>query len=250
MSEQTPSHPSDLVLASVLLGKASPEEAQRVEAHAGGCPRCRLELDEARRAGQRFSASVFPRTLPAIEARLAPRRAWRSLLPALGLAAGLATAAGLGVLALRPEPPEPAFQTKGAGALKVFGRRGERVFAVEEGAPMQPGDRIRFGIQAAEARFVLVASVDGRGQVNLYQPSTPLSPGGGPLQLLPDSIALDDAPGPERIFALLADGPLEDAQITAALRALAAAGPEAIRHTRRLPVPYAQASVLLEKRVP
>ena len=112
---------------------------------------------------------------------------------------------------------------------------------------LRAGDRIRFGVMAGDARFVVVASVDGRGHASIYQPSTPIAAGKEPLVLLPDSIVLDDAPGPERIFALFSDRKVEDAEVTAALAALGAAGADAIRATARLALPYDQASVVFEK---
>ncbi len=239
-------HPSNLSIARLLLGRASDEERDRVEAHAGTCERCRLELDGALGARQRFAQSVFPRTLPAVEERLATRWRWRRLFPSLGLATAVAAAAAALLVARMPEP-EPAWQVKGEGALKIYGRRGEHVFPVEDGARLRPGDQIRFGVEPGGARFALVASIDGRGQVSIYQPSAPLAPGAGPLEILPDSIVLDDAPGPERVFAVFSDLRLDGAEITAALRALGSSGAQAIRGTRRLPVPYAQASVLIEK---
>ncbi len=241
-------HPSDLLLARILLGKAAEEERRFVEAHARTCARCRAELEGAREARRRFAQTVLPRTLPALELRLSVRRRWRSLLSALGLAAG--AAAALAVVALALPERAPAYQAKGAGVLKIFGRREGRVFPVEDGARLRPGDQIRFGVEAGGAAFALVASIDGRGQANLYLPSTRLAPDAGPIELLPDSIVLDDAPGPERVFAIFSDRPLDSAQIAEALRALGASGAEAIRRTRRLPVPFPQASVLLEKLAP
>ena len=76
---------------------------------------------------------------------------------------------------------------------------------------------------------------------------SPIAAGKEPLVLLPDSIVLDDAPGPERIFALFSDRKVEDAEVTAALAALGAAGADAIRATARLALPYDQASVVFEK---
>jgi hypothetical protein len=130
----------------------------------------------------------------------------------------------------------------------VFALRDDRVFAIQDGARLRPGDRIRFAVQGGGAAFVLVASIDGRRQVSVYQPSTALGPdaGAGP-QTLPDSIQLDDALGPERIFAVFSDRPVPEAEVTGALAALGAAGPEAVRRAQRLPLPLAQASVLIEK---
>ena len=235
-------HTSPLLLAKLLAAKATDQEVQAVEAHAGGCARCRDELAGARAAGRRFAESVFPRTLPALEARRPPRRSWRLVLP-LALAATAAV-----VLFVRTPPPDgPRFQPKGEGALEVFALRGGEPFPVRDGTALRAGDRIRFGVAPGDARFVLVASVDGRGNVSVYQPSTPVAAGGEPLVILPDSIVLDDAPGPERVFALFSDRPVDEPAVTAALAAVGAAGADAIRGTTRLPLSYTQASLLFEK---
>jgi hypothetical protein len=242
----TQTHPSDVEIARILLGKASEEEARSAAAHAAGCDRCRAELDAARVARRRFDEQVFARTLPEIERRLGPRRRWAFWLGALAV-----TGAAVAILPflLRPQPPVegPGWQVKGPGALKVFGRRGDRVIAVEDGVRLRPGDQLRFAVQAGHSRFVLIASVDGGGRTNLYYPSTAVGAGAGQDQILPDSIVLDDAPGPERIFAVFSDRPLENREVEILLKPIASGGEEAIRRTHRLPLPLPQATLLFEK---
>jgi len=67
------------------------------------------------------------------------------------------------------------------------------------------------------------------------------------VQLLPDSVVLDDAPGPERIFAVFSDRRVEDGEVEVLLEKIAGGGPEAIRRTQRLPLPFPQASLFFEK---
>jgi hypothetical protein len=241
---QAQDHTSPVLLAKLLAGKATDEERRALEAHAAACPGCRDELVEARAAGRRFTESVFPRTLPAVEAR-GRRRAWRLLFPIAPLA--LAAAATAAVLLVRHPPVLPEVQYKGAAALQVFAHRGGESFPVRDGMALRAGDRIRFGVVPGDARFVLVGSVDGRGHASIYQPSTPVEAGKEPLLVLPDSIVLDDAPGPERIFAVFSEQRVENTQVADALTALGARGADAIRGATRLPLPYTQASVLLEK---
>jgi hypothetical protein len=237
-------HTSPLALARLLSGKATEAERGALQAHAAACLRCRAALDEAREAERHFAEVVYPRTLPALQARRAPPpRRW-TLLP-VGLGTALAAAAAL-FLVVR-SGPGPELQAKGAASLAVFARRGERVFPVKDGASLRAGDRIRFGVAPGPARFVLVASIDGRGHVSVYQESTPVGAQAGPLALLPDSIVLDDAPGPERIFAVFSERRLPAQEVTGALATLGAAGAEGIRRTRRLPLPFEQASILVEK---
>lgn len=236
-------HLSPALLVRVAMAKHSEGELRAAEEHARACPRCRAELDDVARSRERFRADVFPRTRAAVAERGARRAPWRRLLPTLTFAAALGATAAV-VLVVLPDRA-PVLQAKGGGALSAFVLRGERVFAVDDGARLRPGDRVRFAVQGAG--FVLVASIDGRRQVTVYQPSTALGPDARAVTALPDSIRLDDALGPERIFAVFSDHPVPEAEVSRALAALGAAGPDAVRRERRLPLPFAQASLLVEK---
>ena len=57
---------------------------------------------------------------------------------------------------------------------------------------------------------------------------------GAGWQLLLDSIVLDQAPGPERVFAVFSPAPLDLAVVTPLLRAAAAAGDGTIRALQQL----------------
>jgi hypothetical protein len=61
---------------------------------------------------------------------------------------------------------------------------------------------------------------------------------------------LDQAQGPERVFALFSDQPLEAATVVHALRELGAQGAGAIRRQRVLDLPCVQASVVFDKESP
>src|SRR5947208_2144231 len=99
----------------------------------------------------------------------------------------------------------------------------------EDAAHVAGCDRCRLAL--GEARFVLIGSVDGRGRANLYYSSTTVAADAGPVQILADSIVLDDAPGPERIFAVFSDRRLQDREVEAVLEELGAGGAEAVRRT-------------------
>jgi hypothetical protein len=247
MSAST-THLSPSLLVRLAMAKHSEAELRAAEEHARACPRCRAELDDTARARERFLAHIFPRTRAAVARRGAGPSRWRRLLPPLGLAAAVGGAAAAGLVLLVSVPDRgPVLQAKGAGALSAFVRRDERVFAIEDGARLRRGDRIRFAVRGGGAAFVLVASIDGRRQVSVYQPSTALGPEAGVVIALPDSIRLDEALGPERIFAVFSDRPVPEAEVSRALAALGAAGADAVRRERRLPLPFAQASLLIEK---
>lgn len=235
-------HLSPALLVRLAMDRPGGGEREAAEAHAATCPRCRAELEGVASARARFQARVFPRTREAVVARAAslPSR-WRLAWP-LGLVAAVGAAAVLLVVA---PAPDPELRAKGA-SLAAFALRDGKVFEVAERGQLRPGDRLRFVARGGGAAFVLVASVDGRRSVSVYYPSTALPPGAQATEL-PDSILLDDAPGPERIFAVFSDRPVPQAEVVAALRGLAEAGPGAIRAQARLALPYPQSSLLVEK---
>jgi hypothetical protein len=236
-------HCSDLLIVRILADEASAEELSLIHAHAGQCDRCKADLDEALLARQRFKQHVFPRTLAAVESRHVRRKHWRRFMPLLFAIPALAALALVVVNRPFSRADEPTYQSKGAGSLKAFGRRGERVFPVEDGARLSEGDQLRFAVQPGSARFVAIGSVDGSGRATLYYPSTRVDAPG----LLPDSILLDAAPGPERIFAVFSESRLDTDRLERSLATLGASGADAIRHTRLLPLPFAQSSLLIEK---
>jgi hypothetical protein len=62
---------------------------------------------------------------------------------------------------------------------------------------------------------------------------------------------LDAAPGPERLFAVFTEQPIDAAELTSALEALGKRGAEAIRQARELPIrANVQASLVFEKVAP
>lgn len=235
-------HISQLMLDALALRALDPDREARAHAHLAGCARCRDDARIAAELRQRFTTYVLPRGVPAARR---PRRAWL-LIPAF--------AAALVVIAWRARPaPVAELGIKGAASWQVFANHDGRVFAVHDGTTLAAGDRIRFAVTPAGARYLLVASIDGVGAATIYYPYD------GPQSALIEgarvepagSIELDAAPGPERIYALLSDEPIAADTVTAQLRALAAGGADAIRDARPLELPArAQLSLVFEKATP
>jgi hypothetical protein len=243
----TPGHVSALQLDALALDALDGDTVARVRAHLESCAECRSRQEAAAELRAQFSRSILPRTLPARR----PRRWLWLAVPAL---------AALGViLALWPsQSPVPELAIKGDASWEVFANRDGRVFAVHDGNRLAAGDQIRFAIMPAGARYLLVASVDGGGAVTIYYPyngarSVSITSSEGEAGRIepPGSIELDDARGPERIYAILSDVALPVELVTAQLRAVAARGADAIRETRTLPLAArAQLSLVFEKASP
>jgi hypothetical protein len=250
-------HPSCLLLDAWTLDAASPDERGLLRAHLQACVRCREQLAAVRNDEQLFTREMLDRSLPKVLARARLQR-WARLV-SLSFPPALAAVVVLGLPRMRapalPAPPTASeFTLKGGPALEVVARRGERMFAVVQGARLKAGDALRFVVEPAALPYLLIGSIDGSGQASVYYPyrgGASGRPGVGPRVELPGSIVLDDSPGPERLFALFSAQPLDAATVTQALRHLGAQGPAAIRRAGSLPLPAAeQLSLLIEKGEP
>jgi hypothetical protein len=150
--------------------------------------------------------------------------------------------------------PPDELGIKGGAGWQVFGHRGDRTFAVHDGARLEARDQIRFVVTPQGAHYLLVVSVDGAGKASVYYPYDGTQSGaltGDGRVELPGSIVLDAAPGPERLYAIFSDAPIEVDSIMAQLRAVGARGGDAVRRTRSLELTArAQLSLVFEKATP
>jgi hypothetical protein len=265
LAPRGPACPSDLGLLQLVSGElrgAAPEPDLR--AHVATCDRCRVQVS-------RFAAADLP-PLPDLGAVAAPardrsptasgtgrprtwsRRPRRQTVVAGGVAAMAAAlifvlVVGRGGDAL----PVGALRSKGSLALGIVARHGS---GAEErlggGAAAAPGDVIRFELVSDTPGFPVVLGLDSRRVVSLYYPQT----GGGPARLpagrslLPVAVSLDDAPGSERIFALVCPEPPvpEDLRAEVARRFVASGlTPD---QTTSLATSCTEASLLLRKTTP
>jgi hypothetical protein len=150
-------------------------------------------------------------------------------------------------------PPAGALRSKGSLALGIVARHGS---GVEErlgaGASAAPGDVIRFELASDTPGFPVVLGLDSRRAVSLYYPQ----PGSGHARLstgrtlLPVAVSLDDAPGSERIFALVCpEAPVPEQLRAEVARRFVASGltPD---QTISLATSCAEASLLLRKATP
>ena len=158
---------ADRDIERVLTGEAPPELAARVEALAREHPALAAHLAE-RRAEQAAFKLMHPR--PPAPART-PARSGEGWLAALARSGGLAGAAAAACVALffvaQPafEPAEGAVRDKGARPVRervlVVAKRGERVFQVQRGALLRPGDALRVEVACGAPSHVVVGLVEG-----------------------------------------------------------------------------------------
>jgi hypothetical protein len=238
------SHPSLLVIDALAARQLEDTQAT---AHIASCERCRADLEAAEAACARFTRDVFPRTVVNIR----ERRRWRFGITIL---APVLAAAALVIWLLRPHDrvDDDDIRIKGELTFQVFAKRGDAIIPVRDATRLAPGDQIRFVVGCGAPAYLLVASIDGAGHATIYHPygGTRSAPADAAPTELPGSIVLDDAPGPERVFALVSDAPLEATAVERALVELGARGADAIRATPMLDVPARQTSVVFEKVTP
>jgi hypothetical protein len=231
-------HLSTFAIDALALAALDDTARAAAEAHLAGCDRCRADRDAAADARAHFTTVVLPRTQPR------PRRRWWLI------AAPAVAAAVLVCFAMwpAPTPRAPELGIKGGPAMQVFVAHDDTVFALQDGETLEPGDRLRFVAEPNGARFVLIASIDGAGAVTTYVPyggteSLPLD--GAERIEVPGSIALDTAPGPERIFALFSAAPIAAADVERELHAIPDAA--AIRAAHHLAIDASQVTIHFEK---
>ena len=249
---ETAQHLTSPTVDAFVSEKLAGADRSRAEAHLTDCARCRDDVARSRAAQADFCEIVLPRTLARVRSRLSsPAHAWhRRFRSPWTWLAGVATAAAALLLFVRT-PARDDILTKGGASLRVVARRDGKLFPVADGTRLRAGDELRFVVSAG-ARWLLVASIDGDGQASVYYPfdgvsSASIDAAGKRLEL-PGSIVLDQARGPERIFALFSDTPLPSARVKAELVRLGAGGADAIRNTRALPDEAAeQLSIVVEK---
>lgn len=178
---------------------------------ATAADRARLEALRAEHAAWLATVDV-PAELRAIQQRtdLSARPArWRWTTWTIASGA-LAAAAVVAVVSLRgPAVVEDSdLRSKGDSvsfAIHVATPSGSSRLA--SGDTVHAGDRIRFELHVPDRGYVAVVGIDGTGASTVYYPFGATSPiliepkAGGVLQ---GAIALDDAPGDERFYALYA----------------------------------------------
>lgn len=239
------------------LDPASGDERTRaVRKHAAGCPRCTeiiASLEDGRREflANHPSEAVVPRLLERAAGSCRRRRLALVAAPAAVL---LATIVVLVAWPVNHHPRPGATRVKGGVSLRFFVQRGRRSVEARSGQVFHAGDRIQFVYSSGAKRYLFMVSLDDEGRVSNFnykgsQRSVPIVPGNG--QVLAGSIILDDNKGPERVYAVFSDRPLELPEIEHAAKLAF----ERLRHKggklsdlSRLPLPQPQASILLEKK--
>ena len=148
-----------------------------------------------------------------VAARARPRPWLWTLVPTL--------IAAMALVVLAPTSVQNRDRIKGGAFLipsvSYHVMRGEEVFAQDALPTLREGDRVLFTVDPAGHDAMVLLSVDGAGHWTTYYPTTGSSP--APVaprpQELPESIQLDDAPGPEVFVAFFGVSSGEEARAMA-----------------------------------
>jgi hypothetical protein len=197
---------SDLTFDAWRAGEIEGPQAQRLDQHVLVCASCR-----SRRQALLADAEAFElrpdreQPLLRVRSQLAQRKR-RKLLTALSAAA----VAALGLLTLRPQPPEYDGRPKGGSTLDFYVHRAEQTFRWQPGQAVQPGDQLRFTWHAQRPLYLTILSLDAHGKVSVYFPR----PEQAPQRLaaaedvdLPLAVQLDDSLGTEHVYAVGCESP-------------------------------------------
>jgi hypothetical protein len=201
----------DLLMLQALSGN----EAEVAQAHLGSCTSCKKRWDELNEDKQRFEQFVLPRTLSKVEERVKGGQGFFSFLnlprwvPA-ALTAALVLGVTTTITIKRINAPEETYiGIKGGPGLEVFAERGGKQFPVKPGAALQPKDKVRFVVNSAGSKYVLIASRDGAGNFTVYYPYNGLESAPLAQRELPGSIELDEVTGKEWLVAVFSDAPVK-----------------------------------------
>jgi hypothetical protein len=273
-----PEEISDLSLEQYALGELPPKEEARVRAELARDAGLRDRLDALRESDRQILSSYpvqdmaamlrgklrvelsTPRGLPR---GLSGERAIRRFPPlvfALPVAASILLF--LSFLVAR-ERILPSYASTGAEVtrlkgvkthLTVYRKAADGAEEISDGETARPRDVLQISYTAAEAKYGVILSVDGRGTVTWHLPgryagsalAAPSLSQQGEV-ILPSAYELDDAPSFERFVLVYSAAPFDVRTVQQAAQALASRPKTAASGSLALPPSIKQVSVVLKK---
>ncbi len=260
----------DLSLEQYALGELSPKEEARVRAELARDAGLRDRLDALRESDRQILAAHPVATMAAeirgklrAEASAPQERAIRRFPPlvfALPIAASIVLF--LSFLVAR-ERILPSYASTGAEVtrlkgvkthLTVYRKAADGAEEIGDGETAMPRDVLQISYTAAEAKYGVILSVDGRGTITWHLPgryagaalTAPSLSTQGEV-ILPSAYELDDAPSFERFLLVYSAAPFDVRTVEQAAQALASRPKTAASGSLALPPAMKQFSVVLKK---
>jgi len=216
--------------------------ARKAEIEAKATTADRTRLEELRAENQAFLAEVDVaaqvRAIGRKMEKLAPEPRklatwWRWVFAGGALAAA---AAVLLIIIRRPDTAtEDDIGVKGGDVALIIHTENRQLAS---GDTVQPGDKLRFEINAGRRGYVAIVGIDGAGAQTVYFPFQGTAPAAiDPTvdRILPGAVKLDATPGDEKFYALYSEQPFALDAVLPALRGAT------------LPAGIARAEVVLHK---
>lgn len=209
-------HLSTLTLHHLRYGDLDSDSLLAAREHLQTCARCAARLDVQRRERDAFVAQPMPDALRRPSRRQWP--AWPLAMRWAGLALAMAAAALIWVRLPTESTGGPVADrilTKGVlPEVEVWAAApGEPAHLLGDQERLGSGDRVSFKYDARGAAHVAFAGRDHTGVVEFYG-SMPTEDG---LSDAPFGLVLDDAPGVQEFFVVVADRPLDSATVIEAV---------------------------------
>ena len=212
----TRGHLSSETIDLLMLQALSAGETTEAKTHLDGCASCKKRWDELNEDKARFEQFVMPRTLAKVEERVRGGAGFFSFLKlprwvpiAVGAAVALGITTTVTIKRVNGGDDENYVGIKGGPGLEVVAERGGKQFPLKPGTALQPKDKVRFLVNAAGSKYVMIASKDGAGTFTVYYPyNGPQSAAVGGREL-PGSVELDEVVGKEWLVAVFSDAPVK-----------------------------------------
>lgn len=206
-----------LTLLSYVAGDLSDNRMSALDRHLRHCSECRRSVSEMKKEQSEFLES-YPE-VPMAKKKTGTILRFRALTPLLSVAAVLVVA--LGLARFLPRQPETAWRTKGSTSLALYVSDSTGKPSVRDDSVFFPGERIQFSYSCGKERYLILASIDEKGNVSVFYPTSGdhsmlLEPGSD--LPLPHSIRLDDYIGVERYFALFSREPRNVQSVVESMR--------------------------------
>jgi hypothetical protein len=205
--------PRHFELQSMALEGEKYSKHKTIHKHVESCPNCQAIVEEILSKRQAFldeyPYSRFQASLTARENESRQRYRWLRLAP-IASAAVLLLVIALSIGTLTTD--KPTIRMKGSAHLSFFVQRDGKVEEGISGGTYYENDRIQFVYSSVNFKYLFLFSVDQNGRISNFNHlssahSVAIQPGN--KQVLEGSIILDDSLGPERIFGIFSNKPLE-----------------------------------------